>query len=117
MKQTKKGPTSRQNARYNVYLTVSLLKDDCAHEHLLCEGDAFDLSAKGCQVFSEVGLEEGMYLGLRLSLPGQEVPVCVDVAAVRWVRGKKSGLEFISMAAKDRERLAQFVACLTSVAK
>ena len=43
---TKKGATSRQNERYNVYLTVSLLKDDCAHEHVLCEGDAFDLSAK-----------------------------------------------------------------------
>ena len=69
------------------------------------EGDAFDLSAKGCQIFSEHALEQGAYLGLRLSLPGQADPVRVNVAAVRWVAGQKYGLEFISIAAEDRERL------------
>ena len=117
VRQASKRLRSRQNARYNVYITVSLLQDDCTEERTLGEGDAFDLSAKGCQIFTEQGLEQGAYLGLRLSLPGQEEPVRVGVAAVRWVREQKCGLEFISMTSTDRKRLEQFVAYLNSVAK
>ncbi len=116
MKQTRKRLELRKSARYTVYLTVSVLKDDYTQEHLLGEGDAFDLSAKGCQIVSEIGLAKGGYVGLRLFLPSQELPVRIDLAAVRWVQGQKSGLEFITMASKDRKRLDQFVRTLQRVA-
>ena len=116
MRQTTQSLNSRRHRRYNVYLPVSLLKDDCTPEHILGEGDAFTLSDNGCQIFSEVGLETGAHLGLRLFLPGQEIPIHVGLAAVRWVRGQKSGLEFILVTGKERKRLEEFVAYLQRVA-
>ena len=67
-------------------------------------------------MFSELGLEPGAHLCLRLFLPGQEIPIHVGLAAVRWVRGQKSGLEFIIVTGTDRKRLEEFVAHLQRVA-
>ena len=117
MKQPKKGQKARRHTRYNVFLTASLLKDDWADEQVLGEGDAFDLSAAGCQIVSRVPLKPGAYVGLRLALPGQEVPVRIEMAVVRWVTGDKCGLEFVGMTAKERKQLDEFVAYLNSVAK
>ena len=85
-------------------------------EHILGEGDALTLSDNGCQIFSEAGLELGTHVGLRLYLPGQEIPIHVGLAAVRWVRGHNSGLEFILLPGKNRQRLEEFVAHLQRVA-
>lgn len=103
---------SRRYPRYPVCLMASLLKDDWAREQVLAESDVFDLSVRGCQIFSEIPLETGKFVGFRLFIPGEQVPVRVDLASVRWSTGGQSGLEFMVMGNKDEERLTKFVRTL-----
>jgi hypothetical protein len=42
---------------------------------------------------------------LQLHLPGQESPVIIERAAVRWVGGNDFGLQFLSLHSVERERL------------
>lgn len=114
MQQTDMRPDSRRYPRYPVSLMASLLKDDWLHEQLLGHSDVYDLSVRGCQIFSEIALKPGNFVGLRLTLPLQEPPVRVNLASVRWSTGEQCGLEFRVMASKDQERLNQFVTSLPS---
>ncbi len=66
----------------------------------------------GCQVDTKASVYIGMYLSLRIYLPGQETPLKVDQAAVRWAKEQEFGLEFISMRPEEEERLHHLVATL-----
>ncbi len=71
-----------------------------------------DLSVGGCKVDTKASVYIGMYLPLRVYLPGQETPLKVDQAAVRWAKEQEFGLEFISMRPEEEERLRRFVSTL-----
>jgi hypothetical protein len=64
-----------------------------------------DLSLGGCKIFSNLALKSGQHLTLRLHLPGQESPIVVEKAAVRWAVGNAFGLQFMSVLSSERERL------------
>jgi PilZ domain len=69
------------------------------------KGLTSDLSIGGCKITSNLALRSGQHLTLRLHLPGQEPPIVVERAAVRWVVGKNFGLQFMSLLSSERERL------------
>jgi len=73
------------------------------------EGKGIDLSLRGCRVESNTEVQPGANLVLRIYMPGHDSPIEVDVATVRWTRGKQFGLEFMNMVAEERERLRQVV--------
>ncbi len=75
-------------------------------------GTVSNLAVGGCKVEREGGVYIGMYLALQISLPGQEVTLKVDQAAVRWARKEEFGLEFISMRPEEEERLRDVVGSL-----
>ena len=59
---------------------------------------------------SAQNVQQGMYLSLRLSLPGEDEPVKVDLATVRWAAEGAFGVEFLQMGDQAWERIHRFVA-------
>jgi hypothetical protein len=39
----------------------------------------------------------GMYVSLRLDVPGETLPILIERAAVRWNRGREVGVGFITV--------------------
>ena len=68
-----------------------------------------DLSLGGCRINANLAVRHGQHLPLRLHLPGQESPIVVHRAAVRWVGKKDFGLQFMSIPSSERERLGQLL--------
>ena len=68
-------------------------------------GNLINLSTGCCAIESETLFQRGDYLGLRVYLPNQEMPVEVEVAAVRWASGREHGLEFIRIHDDVQKRL------------
>jgi len=71
----------------------------------LVKGITDNLSVGGCRINGNLDLRRGQVLGLRLHLPGEEFPLVVERAAVRWVAGEDVGLQFLSLPIGQRERL------------
>ena len=93
------GAQRRQTRRHTVLLPVEVdgKKD--------LKGLTSDLSLGGCRINSNLAVRRGQHLTLRLHLPGQESPIVVERAAVRWVVEKDFGLQFMSILASERARL------------
>jgi hypothetical protein len=68
-----------------------------------------NLSLGGCSVNGNMAVRDGDDFTLRLHLPGQECPIVVQKAAVRWVTGKTFGFEFVSLESVERERLRELL--------
>ncbi len=75
-------------------------------------GTVSNLSMGGCTLRSDTDVPTGAYLAFRISPPDYEPPIQVGLAAVRWVKGQESGLEFINMGPEDQTRLRRFVSTL-----
>src|SRR5262249_4854539 len=66
-------------------------------------------SLDGCRISSNLAVRHGQHLPLRLHLPGQESPIVVERATVRWVGEKDFGLQFMSIPSSERERLGELL--------
>ena len=64
-----------------------------------------NLSLGGCRMNGNLAVRRGQHLTLRLRLPGQESPIIIERAAVRWVVEKDFGLQFMSIPVSERVRL------------
>ena len=64
-----------------------------------------DISEGGAKILGDTGIVPGMQLTLQIHLAPHALPVRIEVASVRWVRGHEFGLEFTSMPARERSRL------------
>jgi hypothetical protein len=73
------------------------------------KGFTDDLSLGGCRINGNLAVRHGQHLPLRLHLPGQEPPIVVERAAVRWVGEKVFGLQFMSLPSTERERLGELL--------
>ena len=96
---TTNGVQRRRTRRHTVLLPVEV---DGKKDR---RGLTSDLSLGGCKITSNLALRSGQHLTLRLHLPGQESPIVVEKAAVRWVVGNAFGLQFMSLLSSERERL------------
>ena len=72
-------------------------------------GTIVNLSEGGCCVETASQVYTGIQLALRLHVPGEEAPIRVEQAAVRWTRGHELGVGFINMTPPHKERLSQFL--------
>ena len=61
------------------------------------EGQIIDITVPGCQIESLQRVQRGQYFQLQIPLPGLTSPLTVDLAAVRWTKGIRLGVEFIRM--------------------
>ncbi len=74
------------------------------------EGSVHNLSQTGCTVECDRTVLEGSYMKLRLLLPDRASSLCIELAAVRWVREHCFGVEFLRLSPDDGTRLADFLA-------
>ncbi|MBA5870823.1 MAG: hypothetical protein GDA68_12625 [Nitrospira sp. CR2.1] len=80
-----------------------------AHSITAGEGRLLDLSAEGCRIETEQELPVNTYLSMRLIVSPKEMPVLVDLAAVRWSRGTVCGIHFLSLQPIQTARLKMFL--------
>ena len=91
---------SRRAPRFTMQGAVAFSSDDSSSQ-----GSLLNLSTGGCAFECETLFQKGDYVGLRMYLRDQELPVEVDLAAIRWSTGKEYGLEFIRIREEVQKRL------------
>jgi hypothetical protein len=72
-------------------------------------GTIVNLSEGGCCVETDSQVYTGIQLALRLHVPGEETPIRIEQAAVRWNRGREIGVGFINVPPPHKERLDQLL--------
>ena len=73
------------------------------------EGVLLDLSPAGCRMRSNIVLNAGTYLALRIAVAQEPTPVAVEVSVVRWYKDGNFGVEFLRYSQGDRERVTDLV--------
>jgi PilZ domain len=73
------------------------------------QGCVLDLTAPGCLIESSQEVVKGQYFQLQISLPDQNA-LSVKLAAVRWSKGRRFGVEFIKMDEPEQQMLEALVA-------
>lgn len=75
-------------------------------------GTVVNLSEGGCRMETDSQVYTGIQLALRFHVPGEESPIRIERAAVRWNRGREIGVGFITMTPPHQGRLRQLLARL-----
>ncbi len=101
------GFTIRSYRRFPVQCAVDYRSDDCVGK-----GIVRNLSRSGWRVEGHHVLAPGTMLTLAVSLPGDNVPVKVEKAIVRWAKAYAFGIRIIEMQPVDAARLGRFVMLL-----
>lgn len=66
-----------------------------------------DLSQAGCRIKSQIVAVAGSELELCVFIDGDENPLVIDVASVRWVRSDEFGLSFTQVRPPVQRRIAE----------
>ncbi len=101
------GFTIRSHRRFPVKCAVDYRSDDCTGK-----GIVRNLSRSGWRVEGHHGVAPGTILALAVWLPGDNFPVKVEKAIVRWVKGHTFGIRIIAIQPAEAARLRRFVALL-----
>lgn len=68
-----------------------------------------DLSLRGCRLESVVRPFTGMQVELLIELPGEPTPIHISRGTVRWSGSQGIGIEFLTVAPPEQERLKRVV--------
>jgi len=80
-----------------------------AGDSFVGEGTVSNVSVPGCGIVSNKAVEPGTYLEMKVLLPDNAPSLCVQLAKIRWRKGRRFGVEFIKMAGVDQVRLGRLV--------
>ena len=100
----------RQHVRYQVEFPATFAGD---HAGI---GIVYNLGIGGCKVVSDLAVQSGVLLTVRLRIPEQPLPITIRAATVRWTRELEFGVEFLEMQKTERARLEQFLATRVNIA-
>ncbi len=100
---------ARKHPRFAVQLPASF-----SGENISGNGTVVNLSAGGCAMIGESGPAVSSYISLTIELSGNESPVAVELASVRWSSGSSFGVAFIRMEGGEEARLQAFVKTLAA---
>ncbi|MCS6304352.1 MAG: PilZ domain-containing protein [Nitrospira sp.] len=95
----------RKFPRFPVAIPSTLVQRD----KLRYNASVKDLSLKGCRLESVVRPFTGMQVELLIELPGEPTPIHVNRGAVRWSGSHGIGVEFLTVAPHEQERLKRVV--------
>ena len=95
----------RKHARMRVEFRVTL---SFTSGRTAGEGKLLNVSEGGCAIESAKSLKTGDYVSLLIHPHDQGQPIAIESAAVRWVRGRDFGVEFVKIRPGELERLTQF---------
>jgi len=97
----------RKNRRLKKLVPVLYL-----HDRIVGEGIVNDLSLSGSYIAGNVPVSVGMSLALEIFLPGDPVPLLIDRATVKWVKGSEFGVDFETPQPKEAERITKVISTL-----
>ena len=95
----------RKFPRFPVALNSTLVQRDRLRYNAIVK----DLSLKGCKLESTIKPFTGMRVEILLELPGETTSIHINNATVRWTGSHGIGVEFLSMAPPEQERLKRVV--------
>ena len=96
---------TRKHPRFPVSLSSTLVHKD----HFSHAGSVRNLSVNGCRVDSIISPFTGMQLTVQLHVPGENRPIVIENAAVRWSGSAGIGLEFLTVAPPHQDRLDRMI--------
>ena len=102
----------RKFPRFPVAMPSTLVQRD----KLRYNASVKDLSVKGCRLESVVQPFTGMQVELLIELPGEPTPIHISKGTVRWSGSRGIGIEFLTVAPTEQERLKRVVEQLSVTA-
>lgn len=91
----------RQHPRFPALFAGTLVYQNRAHAIT----KSVDLSRNGCRLKSTARVAAGMRVDLLLYVPGEDIPLLIQRATVRWSGAHGIGIEFQPLASHHQERL------------
>ena len=101
------GFVMRKNIRLKRLVPVRYLRDGIAGEGIIK-----DLSLSGSYITGNAPVSVGMALSLQIFVPGDPVPLLIDRATVKWVKGSEFGVDFDTPLPKVAERITKVISTL-----
>ena len=83
------GFVMRKNHRLKKLVPVRYLRDKMAGEGIIK-----DLSLSGSYITGSARVSIGIELALQIVVPGDPVPLLIDRATVKWIKGSEFGVDF-----------------------
>jgi hypothetical protein len=90
----------RKNQRIKKFIPVRY-----RNEAMISEGVFTDLSLNGGAISGNTPVTIGMTFALQVFVPGDPLPLLIDRAMVRWVKGSEFGVGIDTSDPKVKERL------------
>jgi hypothetical protein len=81
-------------------------------EGIAGEGIIKNLSLSGSYITGNASVSVGMALALQIFVPGDPVPLLIDRATVKWVKGSEFGADFDTPQPEVAERITQVISTL-----
>jgi hypothetical protein len=97
----------RKNRRLKKLVPVRYIRDN-----ITGEGIIKDLSLSGSYITGNAPVSVGMELALQIFVPGDPVPLLIDRATVKWVKGSEFGVDFDTSEPKVAERITKVISTL-----
>ena len=97
----------RKNHRLKKLVPVRYLRDKMAGEGIIK-----DLSLSGSYIAGNASVSIGMALALQIFVPGDPVPLLIDRAIVKWIKGSEFGVDFDIPQPAVAERITQVISTL-----
>jgi hypothetical protein len=97
----------RKPQRLTRLVSVRYLRDEMAGEGIIDE-----LSLSGSYMTGNTPVSVGMTLALQIFVPGDPVPLLIDRATVKWVKGSEFGVDFDTPEPKVAERITTVISTL-----
>jgi len=101
------GFVMRKNHRLKKLVPVRYLGGGIAGEGIIK-----DLSLSGSYITGNVQVSVGAGLTLQIFVPGDPVPLLIDRAIVKWVKGSEFGVDFDTQPLEIAERITQVISTL-----
>ena len=98
---------SRKPPRFAVQLPAAF-----SGENISGEGTVVDLSEVGCGIITENSPAVSTNLTMMIDLYGDDSPLAIELAAVRWSSDGVVGVSFLRIGVAELERLRAFVKTL-----
>jgi hypothetical protein len=80
-----------------------------AGDSFVGEGTVDNVSVPGCGIVSSKIVKPGAYLEMKVLMPDDGPSLRVDLAKIRWRKGRRFGVEFIRMPGADQVRLGRLI--------
>ena len=104
------GFVMRKDSRLKKLVLVRYLR-----EGITGEGIIKGLSLSGSYITGNASVSLGMSLNVQILVPGVSVPLLIDHAIVKWVKGFEFGVDFNSSQPKAAKQITKVITTLVKV--